>query len=119
MASTTRVWLANGQYRLVVPSQRRIPVTLRTPFAMDTARVVITRATVIRGRAHVSALPPIPVKFTIQSLQAGQWRNVGGWRRLAPPRSTWSGQLPPGRYRASFPNQAGFAGAISRTFNVP
>jgi hypothetical protein len=119
MASTTRVWLANGQYRLVVPSQRRIPVTLRTPFAMDTARVVITRATVIRGRAHVSALPPIPVKFTIQSLQAGQWRNVGGWRRLAPPRSTWSGQLPPGRYRASFPNQAGFAGAISRSFNVP
>ena len=113
-----RVWLSNGDYRVVVPRQKKVPTAVREPFAMDSATVVITKASGSRDRARVEALPPIPLRFTVQSQQAGQWRDVGGWRRMSPPRSRWTGSLPPGRYRASFPGQSGFAGANSPAFRV-
>lgn len=113
-----RVWLSNGDYRVLVPRQKKVPTAVRQPFAMDSATVVITKASGSRDRARVEALPPIPLRFTVQSQQAGQWRDVGGWRRMSPPRSRWTGSLPPGRYRASFPDQSGFAGANSPAFRV-
>jgi hypothetical protein len=114
----TRLWLSNGDYRVVVPEQKQVPTVVRELFTMDGATVVITKATGSRGRARVEALPPIPLKFTVQSQQAGQWRDVGGWRRMSPPKSRWNGSLGPGRYRVSFPAQSGFAGANSSTFRV-
>ena len=114
----TRVWLSNGEYRVVVPKQKQIPVVTRERFTMDSAKVLITRATGSRGRARVEALPPIPLRFTVQSQQAGQWRDVGGWRRMSAPKSRWAGSLRPGRYRVAFPDQSGFAGASSSAFRV-
>jgi hypothetical protein len=118
MRRNTRLWLSNGDYRVVVPAGRQVPVVVRESFTMDSAAVVITKATSSKGRARIEALPPIPLKFTIQSQQAGQWRDVGGWRRMSPPTSRWTGSLRPGRYRASFPDQSGFAGANSSAFRV-
>lgn len=118
MRRTTRVWLSNGDYRVVVPRQKRVPALTREPFTMDSAKVVITKATGSRGRARVEASPPIPLRFTVQARQAGQWRDVGGWRRMSPPKSRWKGSLQPGRYRVSFRDQGGFDGANSSTFRV-
>ncbi len=118
MRRTSRTWLSNGDYRVVVPEQKRVRVVVREAFTMDSASVVILKTAGGRGRARVEALPPIPLRFTIQSQQAGQWRDVGGWRRMAPPKSRWTGSLRPGRYRVAFPDQSGFAGAASSGFRV-
>jgi hypothetical protein len=114
----TRVWLSNGDYRVVVPKQKQVPVVTREAFTMDSAKVVVTKTAGSAGRARVEAMPPIPLRFTVQTQRAGQWRDVGGWRRMAPPRSRWTGRLDPGRYRVSFPDQSGFSGVNSRTFRV-
>lgn len=114
----TRVWLSNGDYRLMVPAGKKLQAAVRERFTVDAAAIMITKAAGGRGSARVEALAPMPLRFTVQSQMAGQWRDVGGWHRLAPPRSRWSGSLRPGRYRVSFPDQGGFNGVTSRPFRV-
>lgn len=115
---TTRLWLANGDYRVVVPKQQRVPAAVRQQASVGAASVLITRATGGSGVARVVARPRIPLRFTVQRQQAGRWQVVGGWRRMRPPSQTWSGTLPEGRYRFVFPEQAGFDGATSKVVRV-
>lgn len=115
---TTRLWLANGDYRVTVPKQKRVPAQVREPLSVSSAGIVIRKATGGSGRARVTVLPPVPLRFTVQKLQAGQWLPVGGVRRISPPSMTWSRQLPQGRYRFAFPKQAGFGAATSDPVRV-
>ncbi|HQR80607.1 MAG TPA: hypothetical protein PLT68_10335, partial [Actinomycetota bacterium] len=114
---TTRVWLANGDYRVVVPKQNRVPATVRQQASVASATILITRASG-GSVARVSARPQIPLRFTVQRQQAGRWQALGGWRRMSPPAQTWSQDLPAGRYRFVFPAQGGFAGATSKVVRV-
>jgi hypothetical protein len=115
---TTRLWLANGDYRVTVPKQKGVPAQVRERPSVTGAMVLIRRAEGGRGRASVSAAPPIPLRFTVQKLQAGQWLPVGGVRRMRPPSMAWSGPLSPGRYRFSFVKQNGFGGTVSEPVRV-
>ncbi|HQR79628.1 MAG TPA: hypothetical protein PLT68_05365 [Actinomycetota bacterium] len=114
---TTRVWLANGEYRVAVPKQDRVPAAVRQQVSVGSAAILITRASG-GSAARVSARPRIPLRFTVQRQQAGRWQAVGGWRRLSPPAQAWSRDLPAGRYRFVFPDQAGFDGATSGVVRV-
>ncbi len=114
----TRMWLANGDYRVVVPKQKRVAAVVRQPATVGSATILITHAASARGRAQLTARPAIPLRFTVQRQQAGRWQTVGGWRRIAPPESQWSRALAPGRYRFVFPNQGGFAGTTSQIVRV-
>lgn len=118
LRKSTRLWLANGDYRVTVPQQRGVSAQVRDRLSVSAAAVVITKARGGRGRASVTALPPIPLRFTVQKLQAGQWLPVGGVRRIAPPTMRWSRELRPGRYRFAFVKQHGFAAAISDPVRV-
>lgn len=115
---TTRLWLANGDYRVTVPKQAGVQAQVRQRPSVTSAAVLITRAEGGRGRASVAAAPPIPLRFTVQKLQAGQWLPVGGVRRMAPPSMSWSRALPSGRYRFAFVKQNGFGSAISDPVRV-
>jgi hypothetical protein len=115
---STRVWLANGDYRVVLPQQKRVPETVRETVTMESAAVVITGAKGGRGRATVRARPQIPLQFTVQQRAGDQWRTIGAVRTLIPPRSRWSRPLAAGRYRFAFPKQSGYNGAVSQTVRV-
>ncbi len=115
---TTRLWLANGDYRVTVPKQKGVPAQVRERPSVTSAMVLIRNAQGGRGRASVTAGPPIPLRFTVQKLQAGQWLPVGGVRRMRPPSMSWSGSLNPGRYRFSFVKQNGFGATVSDPVRV-
>lgn len=118
LRKTTRVWLGNGDYRVVVPKQQGVPTDIRTRSTVSVATVLITKQSGGRGVARLTARPAIPLRFTVQQQQAGRWRTVGGWRRLTPPGNRWQRELPTGRYRFVVDQQAGFAGATSEVVRV-
>lgn len=115
---TTRLWLANGDYRVTVPKQDGVSAQVRERPSVTAAKVLITSAKGGRGRASVTAMPPIPLRFTVQQLQAGQWLPVGGVRRMSPPSMSWSRALAAGRYRFAFVKQNGFGAAVSDPVRV-
>jgi hypothetical protein len=118
LRKSSRLWLANGDYRVTVPQQKGVPAQARQSFTVSSATIVIRSVTGGRGRARVVALPPIPLRFTVQKQQAGQWLPVAGARRMAPPKMSWSGRLKPGRYRFAFPQQNGFQAVVSDSVRV-
>lgn len=118
MRRTTRLWLANGDYRVTVPKQDGVQAQVRERPSVTAATVLITSAEGGRGRASVAAMPPIPLRFTVQKLQAGQWLPVGGVRRMSPPSMSWSRSLAAGRYRFAFAKQNGFGAAVSDPVRV-
>jgi len=118
LGKNARVWLANGDYRVTVPKQRGVQAVARDTVTVSSATITITRARGGPGRASVTALPPIPLRFTVQKQQAGQWLSVGGVRRMSPPRMRWTRALKPGRYRFAFPQQHRFDAAVSAPVRV-
>ena len=118
LGKTVRVWLANGDYRVTVPKQRGVQAVTRDTVTVSSATITITRARGGRGRASVAALPPIPLRFTVQKLQSGQWLSVGGVRRMSPPKMSWARALKPGRYRFAFGQQHRFDAAVSAPVRV-
>ena len=74
-----QVWLSNGEYRVVVPKQKQIPVVTRERFTMIVRRFS-SRGRQVVGAGHASrpAADPIAVHG---SVPAG--RTVARRRRLA------------------------------------